>query len=192
MSGKKEEDRINRGGKGRGRGRGGTKATTTSTANITKGKGACEALGTHVFEYGQRGSADQMQTTFKELIKYVGNTYGIHMTTELRTRTTVVIPEPQESKETLDRLAEAIGDRKDLHDHMQAARAARLVVLRAGTGYEYEIALLEGEMKKAEADLKIPLPAQRSISDQTIYITQSKAYGAETQNLTTHRGKVSS
>jgi hypothetical protein len=172
------------------RGRSGNKTTTTSTQNVTKGKGACEALGTHTFEYGQRGSADQMRTTFKDIIKYVGNTYGIHMTMEVRTRTTVIIPEPKESKETLDRLAEATTDRKDLHDHMQAARRARLVMLRAGTGNEYEIALLEGEMKKAEADLKILLPAQRSISDQTIYVTQSKAYGIETQNLATHRGKV--
>jgi hypothetical protein len=187
MSGKKEGDRD---AKSRGRGRSGNKTTTTSSQSVTKAKGACEALGTHTFEYGQRGSADQMRITFKEIIKYVGNTYGIHMTSELRARTTVVIPEPKESKETLDRLAEATADRKDLHDHLQAARRARLVVLKAGTGNEYEIALLEGEMKKAEADLKIPLPAQRSISDQTIYLTQSKAYGIETQHLTTHRGKV--
>jgi hypothetical protein len=126
MSGKKEGDKRNSDAKGRGRGHGGNKMNTTSTKNVTKGKGACEALGTHTFEYGQRGSADQMRTTFKEIIKYVGNTYDIHMTTELRTRTTVVIPEPKESKETLDRLAEATTDRKDLHDHMQAARRARL------------------------------------------------------------------
>ena len=139
MSEKKEGDKRNSDAKGRGRGHNGNKMNTTSTKNATKGKGACEALGTHTFEYGQRGSADQMRTTFKEIIKYVG-----HMTTELRTRTTVVIPEPKVSKETLDRLAEATTDRKDLHDHMQAARRARLGVLRAGKDNEYEIVLLEG------------------------------------------------
>jgi hypothetical protein len=44
MSGNKEGDKRNSDAKGRGRGRSGNKMNTISTDNVTKGKGACDAL----------------------------------------------------------------------------------------------------------------------------------------------------
>ena len=69
------------GGKPRGYGRGTTSNDIKPTNTpATKGeKGACEALGNDIFEHGQKGSADQMQNTFKSIIKYVGNTFGTNM-----------------------------------------------------------------------------------------------------------------
>jgi hypothetical protein len=66
-----------------------------------KEKRGCEALGNNIFEHGQKGSADQMQNTFKSIIKYVGNTFGTNMSTELKNRTRFVIPAPVGSATTL-------------------------------------------------------------------------------------------
>jgi hypothetical protein len=50
----------NCGGRGRGKGRGNS---YTSNVTAAKHKGLCAALGSHVFDYGQKGAADNMRTT---------------------------------------------------------------------------------------------------------------------------------
>ena len=93
MSGK--SGRGGRGGRGypargRGRGRGQNYTGTSSTSK----KGLCEALGTNVFDYGQKAAADQMRTSWEKITEYVGTTYGQDISNELQNKSTVVIAEP--------------------------------------------------------------------------------------------------
>jgi hypothetical protein len=54
------------GGRGHGRGQNYTGATKTSRY------GLCSALSNNVFDYGQMASADQMHTSWKKMVQYVG------------------------------------------------------------------------------------------------------------------------
>ena len=62
------------GGRG-GRGKGG-RGSSYAAASALKIKGLCTALGHHVFDYGQKGSADQMRNTWEKIVHHVGTIYG--------------------------------------------------------------------------------------------------------------------
>jgi hypothetical protein len=57
-------------------------------------KGLCAALGSHVFDYGDKGSADQLRVSWEKLCNHVGTLYGQDISTKLCTGTTVHIPKP--------------------------------------------------------------------------------------------------
>jgi predicted small metal-binding protein len=84
------DGRGHAGGQGKGRGHGQNYAGT-STANK---KGLCEALGSNVFDCGQKAAADQMQTSLEKVIEHVGTTHGQDIANELQNKVTVVIVEP--------------------------------------------------------------------------------------------------
>ena len=79
-----------RGGRGAGRGRGHGYSGSTGTAK----KGLCSDLGSNVFDYGQKGSADLMRTSWEKLVQYVGTTYGQDISNKLQNKVRVRIPEP--------------------------------------------------------------------------------------------------
>ena len=81
-----------RGGLGRGRGRGRGQNYTGAT-NASK-RGLCAALGTNVFDCGQKSSADQMRTSYEKLVQYVGTNYGQDISNELQNKRTVVLNKP--------------------------------------------------------------------------------------------------
>ena len=89
-----------RGGRGRGRG------SSYSAQSRTAKKGLCGTLGTNVFDYGMKGAADQMRTSWEKLVQYVGTNYGQDISNELQNTTTVVIPEPTHSDEVMLRHAQ--------------------------------------------------------------------------------------
>ncbi len=66
---------------GRGRGRGNYYSGTGTV--VTKHKGLCAALTSHVFEYGQKGAVDQMRTTWEKIVHHVGTIYGHDISNEL-------------------------------------------------------------------------------------------------------------
>ena len=92
--------RHGRGG-GRSRGRGNN---YTGASNTTK-KGLCSALQGNVFDYGQKGAADQMRTTWEKVVQYVGTTYGQDISNELQNKNTVTIQEPTHTQDVMNRHA---------------------------------------------------------------------------------------
>jgi len=58
--------------RGCGRCSGKARNTDGSPASEPAAKGACSELGSHVFDYGSKGAADQMATTWEQIIIYVG------------------------------------------------------------------------------------------------------------------------
>ena len=88
--------RGGRGGRGRGgRGRGPGRGTSYSGNGAAKHKGLCAALGMHVFDYGNKGAANQMRNTWEKITHHVGTIYGHDISNELQNKTLVTIAEPQ-------------------------------------------------------------------------------------------------
>ena len=85
------------GGGGRGQHYTGTSATAK--------RGLCIALGTSVFDYGQKASADHMRTSWEKLVHYIGTNYGQDISNELQNKQTIMIVEPVHSNATLARHA---------------------------------------------------------------------------------------
>ena len=139
-------DNNNRGGRGRGRGRG---SNYSSASAVTKHKGLCAALGNHVFDYGQKGAADQMRTSWEKIVHHVGTIYGHDISNELQNKKTVIIDEPQHSQQTLDKHAEKELRRQTQDLRLGLARQAQKIALEtevaAGTNPDapMQLALLE-------------------------------------------------
>ena len=92
-----------RGKGGRGIGRGKHHAGRGAGGSTTvKLQGLCPALGENIFTYGEKGSADQIKTTHKKIVQYVGIQYGNDISTEVLNQIEFIIPKPEYSKETLD------------------------------------------------------------------------------------------
>jgi hypothetical protein len=91
-----------RGGRGRGtshgRGRGRGNYYSGSGATVATQKGLCAALTSHVFEYGQKGAADQMRTTWEKIVHHVGTIYGHDISNELQNKKTVTILKPEHTQ----------------------------------------------------------------------------------------------
>jgi hypothetical protein len=65
----------------------------------------CDALGAHVFDYGQKAAADQMRTTWEKITDYVGKTYAQDICNELQNKATVILDQPQHTAFILQRNA---------------------------------------------------------------------------------------
>ena len=66
-----------------------------------KQKGLCAALGECVFNYGQKGAADQMRTTWTRIVHHVGMIHGHDISKELLNRTRITVPKPLYPSEML-------------------------------------------------------------------------------------------
>ena len=78
MSGRGGHFRV-RGVRGRIDGRGSIFCDIDSgnyTATLNKNKGLCSALGNSIFNYGQKGAADQMRASWEKIVQHVGSIYG--------------------------------------------------------------------------------------------------------------------
>jgi hypothetical protein len=91
-----------RGGAGRVGGGGGIGQNYTVSANVAK-RGICTNLGTNVFDYGQKSAADQMRTSWENIVQYVGTNYGQDINNELQNKITVVLVEPVHTDDVLMR-----------------------------------------------------------------------------------------
>ena len=72
-------------------------------AAAPKHKGLCAALGTNVFDYGQKAAADQMRTTWDKIVHHVGTIYGSDISNELLNKKRVQLPEPDYTDEVKDK-----------------------------------------------------------------------------------------
>ena len=92
-----------RGGWGRGRGMygrgiGGNISTVTS-----RKKGLCAALGDNIFTYNEKGAADQLAITLRQIVKHIGTIYGQEISNEIHNQTAVIIVKPVYDQDFLDK-----------------------------------------------------------------------------------------
>ena len=106
----------------RGRGRGG-RGQNYSGAGTGGGKqGLCSALGKNVFDNGQKASADQMRTSWEELVQYGGTSYGHDISNKLQNKIAVVLPEPEYELAILTRHGARETMVRDVQANLRVAR----------------------------------------------------------------------
>ena len=59
-----------------------------------------------MFDYGQKGAADQMRTMWEKIVHHVGTIHGHDVSNELLNKKIVSIPEPEYTQEVLDKHAD--------------------------------------------------------------------------------------
>ena len=179
--------RLGRGG-GRAPGRG---KNYTGTGNYTK-KGLCGALSGNVFDYGQKGAADQMRTTWEKVIQYVGTTYGQDICNELQNKTTVTLPEPIHTQQVLDRHRAREVMIRAGQTNIQAARRAQETMLQAavdaGTDVEapMKLAMLQNEIAQGQFEMVQDVPIELTDSEKTQYSNAWRTYRERNSNLEKH------
>jgi hypothetical protein len=140
-------------GRGRGKGRGNT---YTSTVTAIKHKGLCAALGSHVFDYGQKGAADNMRTAWEKVVHHVGTIYGHDISNELQNHKFIIIDEPHHTKEVLDKHANKEARHITQQARLMRARQLERSALRAAVGVGTNLtaprmlAVLENEIEESE------------------------------------------
>jgi len=185
-----------RGGRGRGRGRnsGGRGQNYTGGAPSAK-RGMCPGLGTYVFDYGQKGSADQMRTSWDKLVQYVGTTYGQDISNELTNKVTVTIAEPTYSAAVLARHAAREAMVRQGQTNLQTARRAQEVILQrevaAGeVDAPMALALIQNEIAQGDFEANQEVPIELSDAEKTLNSNEWRTYRERAANLLKHRGQA--
>ena len=182
----------NRGGRGAGRGRGYGYSGATSSAK----KGLCSELGSNVFDYGHKGAADQMRTSWEKLVQYVGTNYGQDISNELQNKATVTIPEPTYSEEIRERHEVRELVVRNAQQNLQTAREQQLQMMQAALeeGNDPElpvrIALLQNQIAEAELEEDEDVPVVLSDAEKTQWNSEWRTYRERKERLVKHRGQA--
>ena len=179
-------------GSGRGRGRGHNYTGTTSTPK----KGLCTTLGSNVFDYGQKSSADQMRISWEKLVQYVGITYGQDISNELQNKKTVTVPEPSHTQAVLIRHAARELMVRGGQSRIQSARRAQQAILQeaAEEGTDptvpMSLAILENEIAEGDFEAQEDVPIVLTDSEKTQHSNEWRTYRERNANLLKHRGQA--
>jgi ketosteroid isomerase-like protein len=180
-----------RGSGARGRSNQGRRSGGRTAAAINTKKGLCAALGNHVFDYGDKGSADQLRVSWEKLCNHVGTLYGQDISTELYTGTTVHIPKPQHATalEAAHRVAE--NKRKQRLARLKAALevVANNLETKVNDGDNdaiVELAKKINEIESLDDQIQKDLPITLEGDDKAEWETQWKLYQTKFENLQKH------
>jgi hypothetical protein len=184
--------RGGRGGRGDGIGRGSNYQATT-----TKQKGACAELGSHVFDYGQRGCADQMKTTYEAICGHVGTKYGNDIRTELVNRTKFIIEPPEHSAAVMavhtSRLANRASNEKRSSDARGKYRQILASTVQSNptdAANIMKLAEIENEIENAALAATLPMPIQMTDEEKVAHHNEWKVHGVRQSSLTKTRGQA--
>jgi hypothetical protein len=200
MSGRagRYQGRGGRGGRGTpnvrgGRGRGNY---YSSAGAVVKHKGLCAALTNHVFEYGQKGAAEQMRTTWEKIVHHAGTIYGHDISNELQNKKTVVIPKPEHTEDVLNKHAERVLRHNTQEERLVRARLAQKTALEAAVIAQEDLdapmllAILENEIEEAQYQATLDLPIALDETEKTENINAWRTYRERNSRLETQRGQA--
>lgn len=199
--------RGNRGGRStsngpaRGRGRGNRSGGRSSTVTDLKKKGLCAALGHHVFDHGDKSSANQVKTSWEKLTNHVGTLYGTDIATELATGTKLHIVQPEHSalvqlkhQEEEDRRKARQTRLKDaLQYEANKLKAKADALLEAGeddSEVRYKFVQKTNEIEVLQYEIDDDLPIALKGEAKTQWETEWKMYKSRMENLIKHRGQA--
>jgi hypothetical protein len=199
MSGRgARQGRGGRGGRGAYNGRGGRGRENyySCTGTVAKHKGLCAALTYHVFEYGQKGAADQMRTTWEKIVHHVGTIYGHDISNELQNKKKVIIPKPEHTQDVLDKHAERVTRHNYQEQRLTRARLDQKTALEASVATgdpeaTMSLALLETVMDEAAYQATIDLPIKLTETEKTKHDNAWQTYREKNSRLETQRGQDS-
>ena len=199
MSGRGRQVARGRGGRnnqgGRSRGGGGRGQHYTGTAAGTAKKGLCAALGTNVFDYGQKAAADQIRTSWEKLVQYVGTNHGQDISNELQNRQTVTIAEPTHTAAVLARHTAREAMVRAGQQNILVARRAKEAILTAEVAAgdadaPMKLALLQNEIAQSEYEANEDVPIELRESEKTLNSNEWRTYRERAANLLKHRGQT--
>jgi hypothetical protein len=156
---------------------------------LAKHKGLCAALGIHVFDYGQKGAADQMRTTWEKIVHHVGTIYGHDISNELQNKKTVIIDEPKHTQDVLDKHAAKEVRRQTQQTRLDQARLLQKTQLEAevdaGTNTDAPmlLAILDNEINEAIYQATLALPIKLDDMEQTHHYNEWRTYRERTSRL---------
>jgi hypothetical protein len=147
----------------------------TILARTIQQKGICTNIGTNVFDYGQKSAADQMRTSWENIVQYVDTNYGQDISNELQNKIIVVLIDPVHTDDVLMRhgVREVMIWTGQLN--IQWERQAQETILRssflAGIDLDYpmKLAILQNEIAQGEFAANIEVPVDLNDSEKTLF-----------------------
>ena len=194
--------RNGKGGRGGRGGRGGNKGGQGSGytgSSKSKKQGMCSALGEHVFDYGQKGSADQTRMTWEKIIQYVGTQYGHNISNELQNKTTVTLQEPEYDLAIRTRHEEFTRMKQAGFTRLLVAEQARLTAVEgaitdAGANPPAALICEQAQVTNTIAELEFnqtqPIPMKLSEEEKTAHNNKWRTHRERIAKLETHRGQA--
>jgi hypothetical protein len=181
---------ANHGGRGRGQGQ-----NYTGSSNAAK-RVMCTNLGTNVFDYGQKSAADQMRSSRKKFVQYVGTNYGQDINNELQNKYWVVLTEPLHTEVFLARhsVREVIIRNGQLN--IQQARQAQETILKASVqaGIDMDapmkLVIIQNDIAQGEFAASIEVPVELTDSEKTKFSNDWRTFRERNTNLIKHRGQA--
>ena len=191
----------NRSGRGRGRGnRSGRWSGKPSNSPVSQKKtGSQKELEHHVFDYGTKGAADQLSTTWEKIVTFVGTNMGEDIRNELRNEREVIIPTPEYSQEVQDRLEDEANRQERFNRRMRDAKRTALAAVETAIltptadliSLAVKRAELENDIERLDHAIANPEEGVKlDPAEKVEYDSQYKLYSNRLGDLTKHRGKA--
>ena len=180
-------------GRGGQRGRGSSYSGTGAAA--AKHKGLCAALSHNVFDYGQKGAADQMRTTWEKLVHHVGTIYGHDISNELLNKKAVVLQKPEYTQDVRDKHDERTARHDSQQDRLSRARLVQKTALEQAvkdkdSAAPMALAMLENEIEEARYQATVELPIKLNDIEKTEHDNAWRTYRERASRLETQRGQA--
>ena len=190
---------------GRGRGRGWqrkSRSQKAASSKTNKKTGVSKTLGNHVFDFGPKNAADQMTTTWEQIIIHVGINMGEDIRNELRNRTRVTIPPPDMpaaavARHTADTDWERQQNENIRDQYRQAATTLEASITATPVSEAGQIAKLtlekaniEREIARLERAISNPPHIKLEGVDKSVYDAAVKLHTDRVKELTQHRSKA--
>ena len=121
--------------------RGSGRGSRHYTATLNKNKRLCSAFGKNVFNYGQKELADQMRTTWENIVHHVGTVYGHYISKTLKNKIKVFIHNPE--------FTEDVQFKKKLNVELLNLHSARLSEAREAKRVMLTQAVEDGNYSKS-------------------------------------------
>ena len=191
----------NRSGRGRGRGnRSGRLSGKPSNSPVSQKKtGSQKELEHHVFDYGTKGAADQLSTTWEKIVTFVGTNMGEDIRNELRNEREVIIPTPGYSQEVQDRLEDEANRQERFNRRMRDAKRTALAAVETAIltptadliSLAVKRAELENDIERLDHAIANPEEGVKlDPAEKVEYDSQYKLYSNRLGDLTKHRGEA--
>jgi hypothetical protein len=130
----------------------------------------CTNLGTNVFDYGEKSTADQMCTSWEKLAQYLRTNYGQDISNELQNKITVILVEPVHTDDVL------------------LKHSLRETMIRNGQ-MNIQRALLKNDIAQGEFSANVEVPIVLNDSQKTQFSNEWRTYRERNANLIKHRGQ---
>lgn len=139
-----------------------------------------------------------MRMSWDKMVQYVGTKYGQDISNELQNKSTMTIPKPTHSQAIMTRHATRVTMIHDGQRNLQAARAARLVILEAAaaavplvdTDAPMNLAILQNEITQGTYELDQEVPIKLMDSEKTAWSNAWRTYRERSANLEKHQGQA--